>query len=239
MFVPPVLRRHLPPLVLGIAAITSVSVALQILLAVPELWWIAAAFLGSAALQGVGAWGLHRERFWARGYAIGALLSGGVGAGSWFTSIGLMVPASLIAIVLLLADDAPGRFERRRAFLELKTLDAAGARRLFYVGLGLGIGLPALLGSPLSVLLFAQAPIPATIAAGLGALGFLGLTRLASWCYFAILGAVVSLGVAVVMCVLAYSEVAAAWGCFCLAALFVASLPLARPVLSHLLSRHE
>lgn len=232
--VPPPIRRWLPVLVLALAALSSFAVALQIFLALPELWWIAAAFLGSAALQGVGAWGLYRYRFWARGYAIGALLAGGVGVGAWYTSIGLVVPASLIAVIILVSDDAPGQFERRQAFLDRKKLDASGARRLFWVALGLGLGLPALLGSPLSVLLFTQAPVPSAIAAALAILGFFGLTRLAGWCYVALIGSVLSLAVAIVMCAMADAQVAVGWGSVCLLLLLGSSLPLARPVLRHL-----
>lgn len=232
--VPPYVRRVLPPLVLGLGALSSAVVAIQLLLMAPDYPLLAASFFGSAILQGVGAVGLWQLRFWARGYGLGAILSSGVGLGIWVGSSSIAIPASLLAVLLLISDEAPGQFERREAFLARKKLDRAAARRLFWVALGLGFGLPALLGTSLSIRLWVSAPLPTAIAAALGVLGFWGLTRLASWCYFAVAGAVVSLVVAVVMSALGGYSTAAEWGGLCAAILAASILPLTGPVWRHL-----
>ncbi len=232
---PPIVRTHLPPLVLAMAALSSLSTGLQLLRAFPDLPWLGLSFFGAGALQGVGAWGLHAGRFWARGYAVGALIASGIGIGLWLTPFGISISASLLAVLILLADDAPGRYERRTAFLAQAKLDARGARRLFFVALGLGAGLQALLGSPLSIVLMLSAPLPTMLAAILAVAGFVGLTRLASWCYVALAGAVVSLAVAVVMSALAGREGhALVWGSLSAALFLAAMLPLTGPVMRHL-----
>ena len=78
----PAARRIIPPIVLGLAALSSLVVAMQLLLLAPELPLIAASFFGAAAIQGVGAWGLYQQKFWARGFGVGALLSSGIGVGT-------------------------------------------------------------------------------------------------------------------------------------------------------------
>ncbi len=235
-WLPPELRRILPPAVLAGAAVSSLVVALQLLMIAPELALLSASFAGAAGLQALGAYGLIKGRFWARGFGVGALLASSAGAGLWLTSAGVALSSTLLAALILLGDDAPGRYERRAAFLDAKQLDGAGARRLFYVSLALGVSLTALLGSSLSARLVLGAPAPTLLAAGLGALGLFGLTRLASWCYFAIVGAAVSLVVAIAMCALEGLE-GVGGGAVLAAAFASATLPLTGPVVRALKGR--
>jgi len=232
--IPPHVRRVVPPLVLALGALSSAAIAVQLLLAVPDYPLFAASFFGAAALQSVGAWGLWERRFWARGFGLGAILFGGVGVGVWIGYSSVAISSSLLAVLLLVADDAPGRYERREAFLEQKKLDGAGARRLFWVALGLGFGLPSLLGSGLSIHLLFHAPVPTVIAALLGVLGFWGLTRLATWCYFAIAAAGISLLVAAWMSTLDGHVDAAWWSGLCALMLLSSTLPLSRPIWARL-----
>lgn len=228
--IPPAVRRLLPPIVLGLAALSSLVVAIQLILLVPELPLLGASFFGAAALQGVGAWGLYQQRFWARGFGVGALLSSGIGVGIWLTPTGIAMSATLLSILLLVLGDAPGRYERRAAFLEQRKLDRRGANRLFWVSLALGVALPSMLGSSLSVTLWLEAPIPFGIAVALGLLGFFGLTRLASWCWFAIVGAAVALVVAVVFSVYDGYALSGAWAALLAAVVASAALPITGPV---------
>lgn len=226
----PAARRVIPPIVLGLSALSSLVVAVQLLLLAPELPLLAASFFGAAAIQGVGAWGLYQQRFWARGFGVGALLASGIGVGIWLTPSGVAMSATLLAVLLLVLGDAPGRYERRAAFLEQRKLDPRGANRLFWVSLALGVALPSMLGSSLSITLWLEAPLPFGIAVGLGLLGFVGLTRLASWCWFAIVGAAIALVVAVVFSVWDGYPYAAVWGALLAVSLGSAALPITGPV---------
>lgn len=237
-FLSPALRRWLPPVVLALGAMQALSVALQLLLGLPELPWLCLPFFAGAGLLGLGAWGLYREAFWARGFALGAFLSSGVG-GVWFLGIGAVLPASVLCMLILLSDGAPERFEQRPGFREAKGLTREGARRLFFVALGLGLGLPALLGSPLALVLFVSAPLPATLAALLGVAGLIGLMRLETWSFFAVGGALVALVVALVASVLAGRGLDAASGSLGVGGLLVALGPLAGPVLRALRGRAD
>lgn len=234
--IPPVVRAWLPPIVLGLGALQSVSIGLQILLGMPELALLALPFFGSAGVLGFGAWGLYREAFWARGFAVGALLSSAVG-GMWFVGVGAVVPASLVSVLVLLANDAPGRFEQRASFREHTGTSRAGARRLFQVALGLGLGLPALLGSPLALMLFAQAPIPAGLAAALGLAGLFGLVRLKSFYFFAVCGALVAFVAAVVMTLLAGRGLEPGGAALATGGLLLALAPVVGPVARWLIPR--
>lgn len=226
--IPPAARRLIPPVVLGLASLSTLFAAVQFWLLAPEFPMLGASFLGAALLQGVGAYGLYQRRFWARGFGVGALLSSGIGVGLWLTASGIAISSTLLAVLLLVTEDAPGLYERRTAFLERRNLDRAGAKRLFWMGLGLGLGLPSLLGSSLSVSLMLGAPVPTALAAALGTLAFWGLTRLASWCYFALAGAALSLVVAVAMTML--EGASGTWGMLLAATLTAALLPLTGPV---------
>ncbi|MFK7991155.1 MAG: hypothetical protein AB8I08_34370 [Sandaracinaceae bacterium] len=223
--IPPAARRLIPPVVLGLASLSTLVAAVQLWLFEPLL---GASFLCAALLQGAGAYGLYQRRFWARGFGVGALLSSGIGVGIWLTPTGIAISSTLLAVLLLVTDDAPGLYERRTAFLERRKLDRSGAKRLFWVGLALGVGLPSLLGSSLSVSLMLGAPLPTAIAAALGVLAFVGFTRLASWCYFALAGATLSMVVAVVLTML--DGAGGAWGALLTATLAAAMLPLTGPV---------
>ncbi len=227
--VPPVVRAWLPPIVLALGALQAVSIGLQILLSMPELALLSLPFFGSAGVLGCGAWGLYQQSFWARGFAIGALLSSAIG-GAWFVGVGAVLPASLFAMLILLSNDAPGRFEQRASFREQSGLSRQGARRLFQVGLGLGLGLPALLGSPLALVLFGAAPIPAALAACLGLLGLFGLTRLASFYFFAVCGALVAFVAAVVMTILSGRGVEPGGAALGVTGLLLALAPIVGPV---------
>ncbi|MGE0789985.1 MAG: hypothetical protein AB7S26_30200 [Sandaracinaceae bacterium] len=195
---PEPIRLYLPPVILGLSAAGAAILAIQLFVLVPDLPLLAASFAMCAALHAIGVWGLLKGAFWARGFAIGAIATSGLGFGFVGLGGGVALPAGLVAVLLLLDGDAAGRYERRSLFLERKAIDIAGAQRLFLVALGLGVGLTLLLGSPLSLTLVLRAPLATSCAAAFGVLGFLGLSRLSSWCYFAIAAAAVSLVVAIV-----------------------------------------
>lgn len=177
-----------------------------------------------------GAHGVYREDFWARGFALGALLSTGVGGIVW-DGFGLAMSSGLVSLLILLSDEAPGRFEQRASFRQRTGLSRDGARRIFLVSLGLGLGLPALLGSPLAIVLFQVAPIPATLAAVLACAGLVGLTRLASWSFFAIGASVVALAATIASVVLGGYSLEVASSGVAAVGLTMALTPLVGPVL--------
>ena len=232
--IPPYVRRVVPTLVLALGALSSGALAIQLLLLLPDHPLFAASFFGAATLLAVGAWGLWNHRFWARGFGLGAILYGGVGVGIWIGYSSIAIPTSLLAVLLLVADDAPGRYERREPSSRRRSSTAARRDGSSGSASASAFGLPSMLGSSLSIHLLLHAPAPTVIAALLGVLGFWGLTRLATWCYFAIVGAGVALAFAAVSSTLDGFAEAGGWGGLCAALLLASTLPLASPIWRHL-----